>query len=78
VLGGGNQSEKDVGNRRVPGQGTALVGALRDVSEQDQNRVRDAAQDGDDESGSRVGLNPRMIVFGESGIEDLVRGLDAQ
>jgi hypothetical protein len=48
-----------------------------------EQAVSDAAQDSDDESLTRSGLDPTVIVFLksgvflESGVEDLVRRLDA-
>jgi hypothetical protein len=42
-----------------------------------RSRYGDAAEQRDDERCARIGFEPRVLVFGDSGIDDLVRGLNA-
>jgi hypothetical protein len=77
VFGRGDEREEDIGDKRLPRDSSPLIGALSDAAKQRQDRVGDAAQDRDDESRSRIAFDPRMVVLGESGVEDLVRRFDA-
>jgi hypothetical protein len=75
VLRRGDECNQQISHERLP-RGAALVGTLSDGAEQREQGVSGAAQAGDNESRARTGFNPRVIVFLESGVEDLVR-LDA-
>ena len=63
-------------HERLPRCGAALVGALSDGAEEREHGVSNWAQDGDDERRTRAGFDPRVIVFLESSVEDLMRRLD--
>ena len=54
-----------------------MLGALSDATKEREQGVGDAPQDRDDEGRARVALDPRMVVFLESSVEDLVGGFDA-
>ena len=77
MFGRGDESEEDIGDERLPRDSSALIGALSHAAKQRQNRVGDSAQDRDDESRSRIAFDPRVVVFREGGVEDLMRSLDA-
>ena len=72
-----DQGDEEIGHERLSRSGASLVGTLSDGAEEREHGVGDAAQDGDDESRTRAGFDPRVIVFLESVVEDLMRRLDA-
>jgi hypothetical protein len=59
-----DSSEQALPRRRSP-----FVRALSDAAKQSEERVGDAAQNGDDEHASGVLLDPRMVVFLEGDVE---------
>jgi hypothetical protein len=73
----GDQCDKEIGHERLPWGGTTLVGALSDGAEEGEHGASYGA-DSDDDGRARTRLNPRVIVFLEGDVEDLVGCLDAQ
>jgi hypothetical protein len=56
---------------------SALVGVLGNATEESEDGVGDASQDGDDQSATRVLGNLGVVVFSERAARDLMRRLDA-
>ena len=67
----------DCSEEALPGRRSSLVRALGDATEQSEERVGDATQNGDDERAPWVLFDPGMVVFLEGDVERLVSRLDA-